>query len=107
MAAYLLIESHSPFESADVSYYYSLAQELVEKGNDVTLFLVQEGVLAARKSARDVGIKALAENVRVLADDFSLAERSIAAEALVPGVTASDIDAVVDMVAAGVKAVWH
>ena len=26
MAAYLLIESRSPFESSDVPYYYSLAQ---------------------------------------------------------------------------------
>jgi len=47
---YLLIESRDPFESNDVLYYYELSKGLVEAGNEVTLFLVQNGVLAARPS---------------------------------------------------------
>src|SRR4029450_6336607 len=45
MADYLLIESRDPFESNDVGYYCDLARGLVEAGNQVTLFLVQNGVL--------------------------------------------------------------
>ena len=45
------IESRDPFESNDVVYYYELAKGLVEAGNQVTLLLVQNGVLAARPSA--------------------------------------------------------
>ena len=52
MAGYLLIESRDPFESNDVGYYYELAGGLVEAGNQVTLFLVQNAVLAARPSAQ-------------------------------------------------------
>ena len=51
MAEYVLIESRDPFESNDVGYYYDLARGLVESGNQVTLFLAQNGVLAARPSA--------------------------------------------------------
>jgi sulfur relay (sulfurtransferase) complex TusBCD TusD component (DsrE family) len=52
MAEYLLIESRDPFESNDVGYYYELACGLVEAGNQVTLFLVQNAVFAARPSAQ-------------------------------------------------------
>ncbi len=45
--------------------------------------------------------------MRLLADDFSLRERAIAVEGLGPGVAASPIEAVVDLVAAGAKAIWH
>ena len=50
MAQYLLIESRDPFDSNDVGYSYGLARGLVEGRNEVTLFLVQNGVLAARRS---------------------------------------------------------
>ena len=49
MAGYLLIESRDPFESNDVSYYCDLARGLAEAGNQVTLFLVQNAVLASPK----------------------------------------------------------
>lgn len=106
MAEYLLIESRDPFESNDVSYYYDLAKGLVEVGNQVTLFLVQNGVLSARPSAKSAALGALARNgVTVLADDFSLQERGIAK--LAEGVAAAPIDVVVDHLAAGYKTLWH
>jgi sulfur relay (sulfurtransferase) complex TusBCD TusD component (DsrE family) len=107
MAKYLLIESRSPFESGDVQYFYELARELVEKGNDVTLYLIQNGVFAARRAAKENSLHALAEVVKILADDVSLQERSISGDNLVEGVFRSDLGALVDMVADGVKAVWH
>ena len=106
MAQYLLIESRDPFESNDVGYYYELAKGLVEAGNQVTLFLTQNGVLSARPSTHSAALGALARSgVTVLADDFSLQERGIAK--LSEGVAAAPIDVVVDHLAAGHKTLWH
>ncbi len=106
MAQYLLIESRDPFESNDVAYYYNLAKDLRAAGNDVTLFLAQNGVLAARPSGRSAALTALAnQGVQVLADDFSLKERGISK--LADGITVSPIDIVVDHLAAGHKTLWH
>jgi sulfur relay (sulfurtransferase) complex TusBCD TusD component (DsrE family) len=106
MAEYLLIESRDPFESNDVSYYYELARSLCEGGNQVTLFLAQNGVLAARTSAHSAALGTLAQSgVTVLADDFSLQERGIAK--LAEGIASASIDVVVDHLAAGHKTLWH
>jgi sulfur relay (sulfurtransferase) complex TusBCD TusD component (DsrE family) len=104
--SYLLIESRDPFESNDVRYYYELSRGLVEGGNEVTLFLVQNGVLAARPSAHSAALTALCQGgVKVLADDFSLRERGISK--LAEGVVAASIDVIVDHLAAGYKTLWH
>ena len=106
MNNYLLIESRDPFESCDVGYYYELSKGLVEAGSEVTLFLVQNGVLAARPSAHSAALTALCQSgVQVLADDFSLRERGISK--LAEGVVAAPIDIVVDHLAAGHKTLWH
>ena len=55
MDHYLLIEFRDPFKSNDVTHYYELSKGLVEAGNEVTLLLVQNGVLAARPSAHSGG----------------------------------------------------
>ncbi|MBM4362915.1 MAG: sulfur reduction protein DsrE [Deltaproteobacteria bacterium] len=106
MAAYLLIESREPFECNDVGYYYELAGNLAAEGNDVTLLLVQNGVLPARPGAQAPALAALVDRgVKVLADDFSLAERGI--QTLRSGVTAAPISVVVDHLEAGHKTLWH
>ena len=106
MASYLLIESRDPFESNDVGYFYDLARDLAEAGNEVTLYLVQNGVLAARPSQAATRLGALAKlGVKLLADDFSLRARGIRRAA--DGITPSAIDVVVDHLEAGHKTVWH
>jgi sulfur relay (sulfurtransferase) complex TusBCD TusD component (DsrE family) len=108
MAKYLLIESRDPFESNEVAAQYELAAGLVRQGHEVTLFLVQNGVLSARKSARSDLLSAAAQaGVQVLADDFSLRERGIAKNRLTAGVTPAPLDVVVDQLAEGRKAIWH
>ena len=108
MDRYLLIESLDPFDSNDVQSFYDLAALLRRDGSEVTLFLVQNGVLAARKSARSKALQTVAEEgVEVLADEFSLRERGIEAERLVPGVKPAPLDCVIDRLAAGHKALWH
>jgi predicted peroxiredoxin len=106
MAGYLLIESRDPFESNDVGYYYGLARGLVEAGNQVTLFLVQNAVLVARPSAQVPQLQALiGSGIKVLADDFALKERGITK--LLDGVEIAPIETVVDHLEAGHKTLWH
>ena len=62
MARYLLIESRDPFEFADTNYMYDLAGDLSAKGNNVTLFLVQNGVFCARRNVKDNPVDGLRQN---------------------------------------------
>jgi predicted peroxiredoxin len=108
MAKYVLIESRDPFETNGVGFCRDLASRLAKQGDEVTLFLVQNGVLPARASANGVGLSALAEaGVRILADSFSLNERGIAAHALASGVESAPLDVVIDAMADGGKVLWH
>src|SRR5687767_14981209 len=108
MARYTLIASRDAFESTDASRWLDLAGELTAQGNEVTLFLIQNGVLAARRSAKSDALAALAgRGVRVLADSFSLRERGIAADRLAKGITPAEIDTLVDDLAAGAKVIFH
>ena len=108
MDHYLLIESLDPFESNDVERYWELAAGLSRAGSRVTLFLVQNGVLAARPSAHSAALQTLAEaGVHVLADEFSLRERGIRTAGLVAGVKPAPLDVVLDRLAEGHKALWH
>jgi predicted peroxiredoxin len=108
MANYLLIESRDPFDSNDTQFVYDLATNLKKQGNEVTVFLVQNGVLPARKSPFSSKLNDLVQaGVKVVADDFSLRERGITNNRLVGGITASDVDFVVDRLADGWKAIWH
>ena len=108
MAKYLLIEPRGPFDSGDTQCYYDLAIGLVKAGDEVALFLVQNGVMGTRKGSKDVGLgAAAAAGVQVLADDFSLRERAIPANGLIDGVSAAPLDTVIDQLAEGRKAIWH
>lgn len=108
MANYLLIESRDPWESSDAASWQELAASLVREGNAVTFFLVQNGVLPARRSPASAGLSALARaGVEVLADEFSLRERGIDAGRLADGVRPAPLDVVVDQMAAGCKVIWH
>jgi len=107
MAKYVLLESRDPFDSGDTLHDYQVASDLAKAGNEVTLFLVQNGVFPARKSAHSERLSQLAkENVTVLADSFALRERAIASGELVDGVKAAELEVVVDAMAAGHKTIW-
>jgi hypothetical protein len=109
MTGYLLIESRDPRESSDVhGYFYELASGLARHGAPVTLFLVQNGVFPARRSSQTGPLEALTRaGVEVLADEFSLRERGIAADRLAAGVGAAPLDLVIDRLAEGRQALWH
>ena|SRR5215510_4258590 len=107
MAAYVFIESRDPFESRDTEFVEQTAVSLKERGHPVTVFLVQNGVLAARKNTGR--LRRLAEaGVKLLADDLSLRERGIQAGELAQGIKESRIDTLVDAIAQpNTKAIWH
>ncbi len=108
MAKYLLIASRDTFETNDVSRFYELARGLKMEGNDVTLFLVQNGVLSARQASHTNGLGDVANaGVQVLADDFSLRERGIGKDRLVSGVTPAPLETVIDAMADGSKMLWN
>ena len=109
MTNYIFIESRDPFESRDTRFVEETASALKQRGNEVTVFLVQNGVLATRRNARDPYLAKLTQaGIRLLADDFSLRERGIQLGELHSGVQASTIDALVDsLLQENTKAFWH
>ena len=93
-------------ENASLAKQFS--RRLVAEGNQVTLYLVQNGVLPARPGARTAGLDGLVQaGVEVLADDFSLRERGIPAGRLQAGIKSSPLDVVIDGLAEGCKVIWH
>lgn len=108
MINYLFIESRDPFESRDVQFVVETASSLKQRDNEVTVFLVQNGVLAARRQSRSHLPQLLKAGVSLLADDFSLRERGIQAAELLPGIHQSSIDALVDILAReNTRVIWH
>ena len=108
MARFLLIESHDPFATDDSGHFCGLAASLARAANQVTLFLTQAGVLAARAGEHTFWFAALArEGVEVLADGRSLRERGIAGSRLSPGVKPTSIDTAIDRLAEGRKTLRH
>ena len=108
MADYLLIESRDPFECNDVLYFYELAASLARERNKVTMFLIQNGVLPARRCSRSELLSTLNNaGVELLADDFSLRERGIATGRLAAEVRPASLEVVIERLAQGCKALWH
>ena len=108
-ARYVFIESRDPFDSPDTAFVADTATALRARGRDVTVYLVQNGVLATRPGARGSEVPRLAQaGVTVLADDFSLRERGIEAADVMTGVRESTIGTLVDLVVRpGTRTVWH
>lgn len=108
MSSYLLIESRDPFDSPDTGFIHDLSRQLVQGGHEVTVFLVQNGVLPARPCVHSAALTSLAQaGVTILADDFSLRERGIPPDLLVEGVSPAALDLVIDGMAGGAKVIWH
>ena len=105
---FLFITSNDPIGKAGAGEASELALRLAESGKRVGVFLVQNGVVPARRGARWDALDALVrEGVRVHADAFSLRERGIAAEALADGVEASeDLTPILDALGSGARVLW-
>jgi predicted peroxiredoxin len=104
--SYLLIVSRDPFEFLDVQHTYQLAAQLKAEQHEVTVFLVQNGVLAARAGSATQLAELGKAGVKIWADDFSLKERGIGGDRLVAGVVAAPIGRVVEQLGSGTKTLW-
>ena len=109
MTNYLLIESRDAFDARDGGAFgCELAASLSQRGNRVTVFAVQNGVLPLRAGAHAPALAALSRaGVSVLADRFSLRERGIPVDALTGGVMPAELDTVIDCLADGWRVIWH
>jgi len=109
MTNYIFIETRDPFESRDTEFIERTATALKQRGHEVTVFLVQNGVLASRRNARDSYLPRLTQaGVNLLADDFSLSERGIPTTELHPGVLPASIELLVEsLLQSNTKAFWH
>ena len=109
MSNYLLIESRDPFESRDTKFLAETAVTLAHRGHQVTIFLIQNGVLASRCQAQESSLQQLVTaGITILADDFSLCERGIRAEELRTGIQPVAIETLVEaLVEQDTKAIWH
>ena len=109
MTNFLLIESRDAFEMRDNGgFLCDLAAGLAQRGNRVTLFAVQNGVLSLRAGAQVSALNALIRaGVDVQADIFSLRERGIPVDALADGVLPRELDSVIDCLADGWRVIWH
>jgi hypothetical protein len=108
MARFVFVESRDPYECADSARFLDLVAGVRRRSHEVTLFLVQNAVLAVREGASHAGgYSELAKaGVTVVADAFALRERAV--DRLVPGVEPSGIDYLVSLALTGqTKVIWH
>jgi intracellular sulfur oxidation DsrE/DsrF family protein len=104
---YLLVESRDSFESTAARDHVEWAAQLRRRGRDVTLYLVQNAVLACRSGASKEELQeAVAAGIEVLADDFSLRERGIRETDIARGVRPASIGLLVERLAAGWKVMF-
>jgi sulfur relay (sulfurtransferase) complex TusBCD TusD component (DsrE family) len=109
VGTFLLIDSRGPFESSATGHAYEVAGRLARRGNAVTVYLVHEAVVAARRgTSAAAAVSTLAGRATVLADSESLRERGIDPGELMLGVTPSGVDELVELLSSdGCNAWWH
>ncbi len=108
MAKYLIIESRDPFESQDSRNLPELIEGLADRGNEITLFLIQNGVLPLRKNSKFSSIypELRKKKVKIMADAFSLRERAIQNPLLEVDI-AETSDLVKLILTPNTKVIWH
>jgi sulfur transfer complex TusBCD TusB component (DsrH family) len=108
MAHYMIIETRDPHDVRDVEWMAELAANLQRGGSSATVMLAENGVFAARAGAAGSALSTLTgAGCHVLADRYALRERGIRDGDLAKGVKATDLDAVVDALEAGVSVMWR
>jgi sulfur relay (sulfurtransferase) complex TusBCD TusD component (DsrE family) len=108
MPSYLFIAEGDPLDSMATQRALDLAGSLAHAGERVTVFFVQNGVLAARAgNESNLTLAALqAAGVELLADTFALLERGITGRRLAAGVRTASLDAIVDGLVEGRRVLW-
>lgn len=106
MVNLLLIMSKDPYTTETPDLVLDIGLNSKEKGNDVTLYLVEDGVTAARKS--EFGDKLAAahkKGIKIYADDKAVLSRSLT-DKLIGWVQIKEIGALLDYIMDYDRVVW-
>ena len=109
MSRYLLIETKGPLDGGD--YSIELGKQLKEQRHDVTIYLLQDAVFAARRTfeaGERLRREAEKHGLTLLADGVSLRQRGVVGDRVARGVRTSDVNELVDLLMErSDKAIWH
>jgi sulfur relay (sulfurtransferase) complex TusBCD TusD component (DsrE family) len=103
---FLIVETRDPVEHPDVERIAGLAAGLRAEGCPTTIFLTENGVIAARPGVAPF-LAALPDGVTVAVDMVALAERGMTEADIAPNMVPSGIGALVDDLLAGARTIWR
>lgn len=98
MTNLLLVLSKDPYSTEIPDLVIDIASNSKEKGNNVALYLVEDGVTATRKCEfGDKIMAALKKGIKVYADDKAVLARGLS-EKLIDGVETREIGSLLDFI---------
>jgi sulfur relay protein TusB/DsrH len=106
MTNLLLVLSKDPFTTETPDLVLDIGRNAKEKGNEVSLYLIEDGVTAARKS--EFGNKLIAaekKGIKIFADDKAILSRSLT-DKLIDGVEIKEIGTLLDYIMKYDRVVW-
>jgi sulfur relay protein TusB/DsrH len=109
VSKYLLVETKGPLDGG--AYAFDLGKQLRAERHDVTVYLLQDAVFAARRTfgaGADLLQEADRHGLTVLADAVSARQRGIVGDRLAKTVSVAEMDRLVDLLMErSDKAIWH
>lgn len=108
MSRYFFIQSLDPFIDRVTDTQFSLMSELARAGNDVSLFLIQNGVASAASQVVSPEFdKLLEKGIKIYADKFSLWQREIELTQLKNNIESAELHVVIQAMVNGEKVIWN
>ncbi len=108
MIPYLFIAASDPFECRSAEHFLREAQIISQSGGKVTVMLVQNAALIARRGIYTELVQDLIKHrVELLVDEFAIKTRGIAPADMIEGIKSSSIDTITERMASGHKVLWH
>src|SRR5574341_2349982 len=106
MTRLLLVLSKDPYTTETPDLVLDIGLNAKEKGNDVSLYLIEDGVTAARKSEfGDKLASAHKKGIKIYADDKAVLSRSLT-DKLIAWVQVKEIGTLLDYIMDYDRAVW-
>ncbi|HIH44576.1 MAG TPA: DsrE family protein [Candidatus Methanoperedenaceae archaeon] len=106
MTSLLLVLSKDPFSTEIPDLVLDIANDAAGKGSDVSLYLVEDGVNAARdnKFGERLG-EASEKGIRIYADDKAVLSRAVG-DKLIAGVEVREIGTLLNMIMDTDRVAW-
>ena len=106
MTNLLLVLSKDPYTTETPDLVLDIGLDAKEKGNDVSLYLVEDGVTAARKSGFGNELAAAhKKGIKIYADDKAVLSRSLTNK-LISWVEIKEIGTLLDFIMEHDRVVW-